>query len=306
MQHPAPTGEQFTIRFGDDEATVVQVGGGLRTLRMAARDVVDGYVSDEMATSGRGQLLVPWPNRLDHGRYEWDGRTHQAPINEPDRSNAIHGLVRFSPWTGSRVTEARVELGHRLWPSPGYPFTLDLLVAYQLDGDGLTVTTTARNVGTNAAPYGVGQHPYLLPPVGLTVDECELVVPAEQYVETDDRGLPVAMPSVRGTPFDFRTSRTIGARELDTAFTQLSRDDDGRTRVHLHGDGQTVTVWMDETYRYVQVFTGDTVPAPRRRKSIAVEAMTCPANAFATATDVVRLEPGQAFRGTWGISVSDR
>ena len=29
--------------------------------------------------------------------------------------------------------------------------------------------------------------------------------------------------------------------------------------------------------------------------------MTCPPNAFATGVDVIRLEPGSTWSGTWGI-----
>ena len=124
------------------------MGGGLRTLAIAGRDVLDGYDAGAMAASGRGQVLIPWPNRLDHGRYDWDGQSQQVPINEIERSNAIHGLVRFAGWNCVEATADRVDMAHTLWPSPGYPFTLQIQIAYQVDDVGLTVTTTTRNVGT--------------------------------------------------------------------------------------------------------------------------------------------------------------
>ncbi len=175
-----------------------------------------------MADSGRGQVLIPWPNRLDHGRYVWDGQSQQVPINEIERSNAIHGLVRFAGWNCIEASAARVEMAHTLWPSPGYPFTLHIQIAYRVDDVGLTVTTTTRNAGTAPAPYGAGQHPYIVPPAGVSVDDCELLVPAKQYLETDHRGLPTAAHPVEGTPVDFTTSRPIGTLELDTAFTDLT------------------------------------------------------------------------------------
>lgn len=300
----SPTGEQYTIGRGAARAIVVEVGGGLRTFEVGHREVLDGYEMDAMATSGRGQVLVPWPNRLDHGRYAWDGQTHQVPINEVDRSNAIHGLVRFHPWTCIDLTDDRVELAHTLWPSPGYPFTFDLRITYEIDDAGLTVTTTAHNLGNEAAPYGAGQHPYLRPPSGVTVDDCSLAVPAGSYIETDDRGLPSATHAVDGSPFDFRTGRSIGALELDTAFTDLARDEQGRAHVELAAQ-TSVRLWMDESYPYVQIFTGDTLPATRRRKGIAVEPMTCPPNAFATGVDVRRLEPDETIAIAWGLRVTD-
>ncbi len=90
----APSGEQIEIAAGDQQAVVVEVGGGLRSYSAGGRQLVDGYRADEMSSSARGQVLIPWPNRLQDGRYEFDGRRHQLPLNEPEQRNAIHGLVR--------------------------------------------------------------------------------------------------------------------------------------------------------------------------------------------------------------------
>ena len=48
------------------------------------------------------------------------------------------------------------------------------------------------------------------------------------------------------------------------------------------------------------VFTGDPLPDVSRR-SLAVEPMTCPPNAFRTGEDLIQLEPGQSFTSSWGI-----
>jgi aldose 1-epimerase len=97
----APSGEQIEIAVGDQQAVVVEVGGGLRSYSAGSRELVDGYRADEMSSSGRGQVLIPWPNRLQDGRYEFDGRRHQLPLNEPEHRNAIHGLVRWATWTAA-------------------------------------------------------------------------------------------------------------------------------------------------------------------------------------------------------------
>jgi len=79
----APSGEQVEISFGDQLAVVVEVGGGIRSYSAAGRDVLDGYGVGEPSASGRGQVLAPWPNRLQDGSYEFDGRSHQLPLTEP-------------------------------------------------------------------------------------------------------------------------------------------------------------------------------------------------------------------------------
>src|SRR5262249_6766995 len=160
-----------------------------------------------MASSGRGQVLVPWPNRIDAGRYAWQGKPQQLALDDVDGGTAIHGLVRFDGWTILETSASRVDVGHRLWPSPGYPFSLELLISYEVVADGLFVTTTARNLGGERAPFGAGQHPYLLPPGGVTVDACTLHVPSTRFAETDERGIPIAEHDVAGTPLDFRLDR---------------------------------------------------------------------------------------------------
>ena len=70
----APSGEQIELVHADQRAVVVEVGGGLRTYSAGGRDLLDGYALDAPSTSGRGQVLAPWPNRLEDGSYEFDGR----------------------------------------------------------------------------------------------------------------------------------------------------------------------------------------------------------------------------------------
>ncbi len=163
-----PSGAQYQIAHDEMRATVVEVGGGLRSLVVGDREVLDGYGVNEMCPDGRGQVLVPWPNRIDHGRYEWDGRLHQTPLSEPENANAIHGLVRFSRWDCVASEPARVELAHTLWPSPGYPFTLELRITYTVDGDGLQVRTSAHNAGVDPLPVRCRSAP--LPPHGCGRD----------------------------------------------------------------------------------------------------------------------------------------
>jgi len=298
-----PTGEQYTLRCADAEAVVVQVGGGLRSYRAAGRDLVDGFGEREMAPNARGHLLAPWPNRLRDGRYGWDGAEHVTPVTEPETGTAIHGLVRFLPWTVLASSSDAVALELLLHPQPGYPFPLRLQVGYELSAEGLRVTTTATNSGDVALPYGEGHHPYLAAGAGLRVDDCTLTAPGATRLETDDRSLPTGAAPVAGTEHDLRAGRRIGDLVIDHCFTDLERGDDGLARVRLTGpDGRGSEVWLDGTYSHLQLFTGDVLPEPRRRRGLAVEPMTCPPNAFATGESVLRLEPGEQVTGTWGIT----
>jgi aldose 1-epimerase len=190
-----------------------------------------------------------------------------------------------------------------LRPSPGYPFSLRLALEYRLGRDGLTVMADAENLGNNNLPFGLGFHPYLT--VGTAVvDEARLQVPASRRLVTDERGLPVGMAAVTSTSFDFSSGRPIGSTRLDTAYAGLTRDRAGRACIDLDNpaDGRGVTLWLNERFNYVMVYTGDTLPEATRRRSVALEPMTCPPDALRTGTDLVVLPPAGRWSGSWGIT----
>jgi aldose 1-epimerase len=215
-----PSGEQFELAAGSQRVVVVEVGGGIREWD----GVLLGYGADEMCSSGRGQVLAPWPNRLAGGQFEWEGQELQLPVNEVASGSAIHGLARWANWRAVERDAARVALEHVLHPQPGYPFAVRLRVEYRLAETGLTVQTEAENVGDGACPFGVGHHPYVLAPAG----------------RVDDLLLD-------GEP--------IGERQLDE-----TRHDPGGWRVEV-GD---VAIWADESWPWRQVFTGDLPDIRRR------------------------------------------
>jgi len=300
-----PSGEQFHISLGDQRATIVEVGGGVREYEVGRRAVLDSYPLDQMCDGAHGTPLIPWPNRLADGRYSFDGSNHQVALTEPEKHNAIHGFMTWRPWQAVDREDDRLVMAARLHPLTGYPFTLDLRVAYQLTDGGLEVTTTAQNLGERAAPYGVGQHPYLSPGDGL-IDDCELHLPARTRVLTDAaRQLPTGMEPVRGGPFDFTEPRRLGGLQIDHAFTDLERDKSGRAWTRLRGsDGAWAEQWVDEGYPFVELYTGDTLAPERARRGLGTEPMSCPPNALASGEGIVRLEPGESHTTSWGARLS--
>ncbi len=292
------------IGHGRQRAVVTEVGATLRSYTVDDVPVLDGFDEGAMSCAGRGQVLAPWPNRLGDGRYSFDGHTGRAALDEPEHRNAIHGLVRWLPWRMLSSAQNVTVLGCTLYPQPGYPWQLELVVEYRLGRDGLTVSTVATNRSETLSPFGIGFHPYVT--VGTeSVDAVRLRMPGRRRLVTDERSLPTADAAVAGTELDFTGGRPVGPTRLDTAYTDLRRDDDGRARVTLDRvDGaRGVTVWLDQSFPYVMLFTGDSLePSHRRRRSLAVEPMSCPPDAMRSGKDLVLLEPGVGWRGTWGIS----
>jgi aldose 1-epimerase len=302
---PPPSGEQFEIRHGEHRATIVEVGGGIREYSVGDRAVLEPYPREEMSDGAHGMPLIPWPNRLADGRYSFAGADHQLALTEPERGNAIHGLLRWRNWAAVERSSDRVAMGTRLHPMTGWPFPLDVSIEYSLADDGLTVETRARNAGAAACPFGSGQHPYLSPG-GVALDDCTVqLTGATRILVDDERELPAGREPVDGTEFDFRTPRPIGSVRLDDGFCDLERDGDGLAWVRLTAsDGRTVSLWCDRAYSLLQLYTGDTLAPERRRHGLAAEPMTCPANALQTGEGIVPLEPGETFSSRWGVSLS--
>ena len=291
-----PTGEQWRIEADGYAARVVETGATLAELTYEDRHLLAGVPEGEAISAGRGQLLLPWPNRIRDGRYTFAGTEQQLALSEPSRHNASHGLSRWVAWHPLEVAADRVRLGCRLMAQSGYPWTLDLTVDYAVSRSGLSVTVAATNRADGAAPFAAGVHPYLSAGT-VHVDDATVTVPADTHQLVDDRLLP------RGTePADetLRRGLRIGDTRLDDAFTGLARDADGWAVVRLDGEWP-VELRMDGAWRWVQLFTGDGLPTGARN-GLAVEPMTAPADAFNSGTDLVVLDPGETWSGTFAIS----
>ena len=255
-----PSGEQFEISGGGYRAVVTESGAALRALSYDGHELVDGFDVSEQSYGGRGQLLVPWPNRIRDGRYSFGGTEHQLALTEPKRANASHGLARWVAWSVEEHTGHSVSLTYRLMAQSGYPWTLDLHVTYDLSADGLTVTQTATNMAPQEAPYACGAHPYLSVGGG-PVDTWELTLPADTRTVTDERLLPVGREAVEGTAYDFRVARPLRDVELNHTFTDLARDDRGVATTMLRdpASGRGVVLWVDEHVRWLLLYTADDV-----------------------------------------------
>ena len=298
-----PSGDQFAIAHADAQVQISQVGATLRHFTVGGQHVIDGFAIDERATDGRGQVLAPWPNRLTDGRYRYGDRDCQAPINEVSRHTAIHGLVRWLDWSLVTHDRASVTLSCAMRPQPGYEWQLDLQITYALSQDGLFVTCQAVNTDREPAPFGVGFHPYLT-----------LGTASDRRADADGAGhdLPPAGQSGErrghgpghGDAAGLHPAPPDRVDRLDNAFGSLVRGDDGRASARLQNPdtGRSLHLWVDDSYRYLMVYTADQVARPeRRRAAVAIEPMTCPPDAFRTGADLIELEPGEPWQGSWGL-----
>ncbi|MBP1817596.1 aldose 1-epimerase family protein [Mycobacterium sp. OAE908] len=302
-------GEQYELSLDaagrSVRAIVTEVAAAIRHLSIDGVQLTAGYDADAPPPFGSGIVLVPWPNRVRDGRWTYAGQTMQLDITEPARGNALHGLLRNTPYQLAERTERSVTLRAPVFPQNGYPFTLDTTVCYTVVSDGLEVMHTVRNVGTACAPVAVGAHPFLR--IGdVPTDSLTLTVSAGRHIDVDERLNPIGVTPVDGTEWDLRAGRLVAALDLDDAWSGVVTAGGGSTHWLSAPDGRTVSLWADEQFGYVQVFITREFPgAGGLTTAVAIEPMTAPADAFNSGEGLRWLEPGECWSMSWAIRYHD-
>ncbi|MGP6170495.1 aldose 1-epimerase family protein [Microbacterium sp. A196] len=298
MNSLSPTGTQIHLTRGAVTAQIAQVGASLRGLTVGGVDLVSRYPEDIPTPSCSGVVLTPWPNRVRDGVWKDAGTVRQLSISEPKLNNAIHGLLRYTAY-GIEQTDAATTLRATIHPQTGYPYEIATSVTYALTEAGIKVTHTLMNRSAEKAPVALGTHPFVT--IG-DVDPRNLVlrVPAKTQLETDERMLPL-----KATPAsdELRTGVRLGGITLDTGFADLIPDKDGLIRHSLTApDGRRVTVWQEQDFEFVQVFT--TTNYPGHDLAVAIEPMTAPVDGLNSGLGIRRLASGETWTLSWGIEFS--
>ena len=301
-----PTGRQLRISSAEEgplvTAIITEIGGTIRSLTVDGEALIEEFPEHGLPMHCEGEILIPWPNRVRDGRWEHNREVFQLAVNEPERGNAIHGLVKDQPHTMVRQAADELTLRVQIAPSGGYPFSLVVETTYAVSAQGLTVVHTLTNLSAHPAPAAIGAHPYIR--VGETpVEDVSLTVAAASYVMVDDRLNPIGSGPVSGTSFDLSAGPKVGRLRLDTAYFDIAASPDGTYRHSLEApNGDVVEVWGDGNYRYAQVYTTDEYPAGGHRTAVAVEPMTALPDAFNSGAGLRWLKPGETWRSSWGIA----
>lgn len=209
------------------EASILDYGGILVSLKMPDRtgkladvvlgfDNIDGYLQDK---SYLGALVGRYGNRIAQGKFSLGGVTYTLAKN--NGVNSLHGGdVGFNRkmWAARDVSgsgDPSLELKYvSKAGEEGYPGTLSVTVVYTLTADNAlkidySATTDAETVVnmTNHAYFnlaGQGEGDIL---------QHEVMIHADRYTPVNDALIPTGeLASVKGTPFDFQTATSIGAR----------------------------------------------------------------------------------------------
>ncbi len=289
------------LTLGSNRAMLHTSGAALQAVVVDGRDLVVGHPPGPQRTGFRGALLLPWPNRLRDGRYVFDGVEHQAPLDEVERHNALHGLLAWTEFAVLERTQSSARLYATVPVQPAYPSRLGVEVLLELGQEGLQTTVRTLNAGDRPAPYGVSTHPYLSCGTGM-VDDWTLHLSADQIVEVDDRLLPTGRLLNAGKiGLDFCTPAPLRDVQLDHCFRSTGDGESSWAELRAP-DGSGVRITAPGAWaRWWQAFTSDTIPGALHRAAVALEPMSCPPDAF-NSGDMIVLEPGAQHEVSWTIT----
>ena len=308
---------RFTINrstFGTHETVVVEdTAGGTKAVlaRLGASllsfhvplggepfDITDGFATPEelaQRSCGRAILMAPFSNRIDDGKYEFGGQGHDLGVTDTKNRVILHGFVSKAAWdvTAETAGDASASVTFitraiRQGAFRGYPFDVDVSVAYTVKPARLEVEMAARNVGKTDAPFGGGWHPYFRTSA-KGIDRLRLIIPCRTRIATDQRLLPLAgdaayVPIEKSPEFDFRPGRpgdgnVLGKRFIDGAFADLETDCGGWAHTTIEDVETRRRIVVFQERGLMHVFTGDPLPV-RGRLALALEPVEFMTNAF--------------------------
>jgi aldose 1-epimerase len=266
--------------------------------------IINGYNSLEDLSEYdmfKSSKLIPFPNRIKDGKYEFLGESYQLPINFPAENNAIHGFIFDKKFkvTHNEVNEneASITLEYIYnGENEGFPFKFITEMIFTLTAeDGLNCQTVVQNLGDTAMPFGDGWHPYFK--FDKQVDDIHLKIPTDIKTLVDEKMIPTG----EILPFNNFTELTkINQIKLDTGFRIAGEDGIVGTELFDPESNITIKIFQEigeKKYNFLQVYI------PPSRDSIAVEPMTCNINAFNNKDGLIVLEPGEVFEGNYGVKI---
>jgi aldose 1-epimerase len=225
--HDGTPVELYVLSNGRITAKVITYGGIVTELHVPDRqgktaDVVLGFDTLDAYLARNphfGALTGRVANRIARAEFTLDGREYKLAAN--NGRNTLHGgLKGFDKkvWKAEDVSGPAgpaVKLSYLSQDGEeGFPGNLSVAVTYTLTpDDALRIDYAATT--DKATPVNLTNHSYFnLAGHGAgTILGHELTIAADQYTPSDDEMIPTGqLAPVRGTPLDFTTPTTIGAR----------------------------------------------------------------------------------------------
>lgn len=160
----------ITLHAADYEAVFApQIGGACVQLKKNGREIfhhIEGGSFEAADAARYGLPLLFPPNRLDGGKYIFEGQEIHYPIKNAELNVSCHGSVHRKAWQVEGYTEEDdfAEI-HLVYEGDGeedqgelYPYEYEIEQVYTLDAQGLHQEVRITNFTEQNMPIGLGFH----------------------------------------------------------------------------------------------------------------------------------------------------
>lgn len=283
-------------------------------------DNIDKYLNYE-GERCLGPVVGRYANRIAKGQFTIDGVKYQLPVN--NNGQTLHGGpdgFDMKIWNVDSISKNRIQLSYT---SPdgeeGFPGTVNVKMIYTLTPENeFKITYSATT--DKPTHVNLSHHSFFnLKGAGNgTITDHLLTINASGITPVDSVLIPTGkITSVEGTPFDFRTPTTIGAR-IDADDQQLKnglgydhnwvvdrkteKDVEFIASLYDPTSGRVMEVWSDQPG--IQFYSGNFLDgkvigkygkAHNYREAVALETQKYPDTPNQPQFPSTRLNPGEEY-----------
>ena len=237
---------------------------------------------DGHKTHGGIAPLFPYANRIKDGSYFFEGKEYS--FDKEKDGNSIHGYAKDMQWDIVENDESSVTMQTDLYRDGQYPFRVRCTIHICISGSRFCEVAHFHNYGDQPAPLSPGFHPYFAVGNEWTVS---LEKRALKSIKMDEY-----FPSGNYLEF-YRNIRKKKAGHFDDLFKYSG---------HIKILGEKYTYEMDTTNsKYMMIYDGEYSEG----RSVAVEPMSSPVNAFKSGEDLKMLNPEEIWPFGFSFTVSE-
>ncbi|KAL9656296.1 hypothetical protein ABK040_007909 [Willaertia magna] len=281
---------QFITLEDENQVLIIDLfGGGISKyyLKKDNIDIIYGYSSLEEKEAAMGDVLFPFPGRLEKFKYEYNNKVFQIPKQFTNKKgnlvemfvdgneNALHGMVHLEEWkVDSQSSNKCIVSFENDKEYEGYPFLFKITLQYELLSNGFNCKVNIKNLSNETMPFGIGFHPYfsLSNNKDLTIDDhLSIKLNSNEMLEFDKELKPT------GKIIKVNNELDLNHLILDNCY-KLNTENESTTLVksiELKSKLIKIELYQSNNFPYLQLYTFDYSNKGNKRKGIAIEPQTC-------------------------------
>ncbi len=285
------TEKVVTLATSDQEnyaEIALDLGASLQELTINKTSIIKPLAPLTYNNTYASSILFPFANRIKDGTYTFNNNTYTLPINEPDRNNALHGLV-FNK-TFEVIKEKATEtyacitlLYEEKNRTEGFPYTYAIQLKYTLETNGLSLEVLIKNTDNKTFPFTTGWHPYFY---SADLNKSSLHFASNTQLVFNERCITTGTMAVSNTAnFDLKD------KQLDDCFVLNNND------IQFNTPNYRLLISSSSEERFLQIYT------PPKKNTIAIEPTTGVPDSFNNKMGLRTLLPKKTYQVHWNLKL---